>query len=737
MTSAVPKLPHWPPRAPGWWGRWHRLRLIRFALLLLLSGALTSLIFLHQDYYQIESRLERLQVNRPAPRNLIARSRTTWLDLEATRQRREEAARRVPPVYRYDEDALIIARGELTEIFDLLRLTNGPPSPATPPSEAPPGLAPYDLPTHALVTARAVTPDDLTRLHQMAEEMLTTVMLRSRIDEEGVAAAQRRLVGMTSLRIADPARAHLLAAILTDVVRPTWVRDDEATEALRQYAREQARPVTRHYRRGQVLLRKGEIITSEAWRQLREQHLLLPAPLVRIAPLAALTLLWGLLLGLFLRAYCPDVYASPRRLILLVCLLVAAEWATMSLGGQQQEVLVGLVALPAGSMAIAGLLGTPLAIVAALFLAVSASLSAQLPLAMLLAILGSALTAVAVVGVIWPASRAIPAVLALVGVNFALLICLECLHPGDGTMSLWAEIDRLALWASAGGIGATFIAVGAIYLLARPFGITTHYRLMELANSNEPLLRRLMNEAPGTYHSSEMVANIAEPAAAAIGANPLLTRVAALHHDIGKLKRPAFFVENQAPLGIDNIHQRLSPKLSFLILTSHVRDGLTIGRQYQLPEEVLTIIGEHHGTTLAAYFYHRAVTEANGTLIPEHEFRYPGPKPSTREAAVVMLADSVQASVKALKEPTPSRIESMVHEIIAHRLADGQFEDCPISLRDLRRISEVLTRILTGLYTYSRIEYPDLKGTGGRIRANLHSRTSDAPVEPTVASPSS
>ena len=219
-----------------------------------------------------------------------------------------------------------------------------------------------------------------------------------------------------------------------------------------------------------------------------------------------------------------------------------------------------------------------------------------------------------------------------------------------------------------------------------------------------------MNEAPGSYHSSVMVANMAEAAADAIGANSLLAKVSALYHDVGKLKRPAYFAENQVPLGIGNPHEKLSARMSVLILTSHPRDGGEMVRQSKFPDEVGMIIREHHGTTLAAYFYHRARNESNGKEVAEADFRYPGPLPSSRESAVVMLADQTQASVKSLREATPQRIEWMVDEIIKNRLDDGQFADCDITLRDLRIIKEVFVKILTGLYTYTRLEYPDVKG---------------------------
>ena len=458
-----------------------------------------------------------------------------------------------------------------------------------------------------------------------------------------------------------------------------------------------------------------------------------PSVIARIAPLAVLMLFAIFSLGIYLRVYCRAVYENERKLLLLVFLIGITLLMNMTLG-KEQFYMVGMMAIPAGAMAVAGLLGVPVATVTAMMLSITAGLTApadhQFPLVLLT--LASSLAGIMAVSAIWPASRTIPGVLSLVAINWLLLLSIETLRPGGSLFAVWSNLGALTLAATAGGVGAAFIAVGAIYTLARPFGITTHYRLMELANPNEPLLRRMMNEAPGTYHSSVMVANMAEAGADAIGANALLTRVAALYHDIGKLKRPAFFVENQAPLRIENVHQRLSPKLSHLILVSHARDGTELAQESKLPEEVIAIIREHHGTTLAAYFYHRAVSESRGT-VSEYDFRYPGPKPSTREAAVVMLADSIQAAVKSLKESTPSRIENMVHEIINNRLEDGQLENCEITLRDLQRMSAVFVRMLTGLYTYSRLEYPDMKKEGTRLHANFNLETGSNKDETTVS----
>ena len=462
-----------------------------------------------------------------------------------------------------------------------------------------------------------------------------------------------------------------------------------------------------------------------------------PVSIVHLLPIVVVLLFAVFALGIYLRAFARNVYNDLRKLALLSGLLIAPLWATVTLGGSGTENLVSLMMIPAAVMAISGLLGLPTAIVSTMLLSISAGLAADHQFMVTMLTMGSSLAGMMAVSSIWPANRAIPAVLALVTVNLVLLVGINALMSPGSMLSSWPAFGKLGLTAGVGGFGATVIAVGAIYLLARPFGITTHYRLMELCNPNEPLLRRMMLEAPGSYHSSVMVANIAEAAADAIGADSLLTRVAALYHDIGKLKRPGFFVENQAPLGLENMHQRLSPKLSYLILASHVKDGADVAREYKLPAPVQLIIREHHGTTLAAYFYHRAVSEAGEGGVPEHEFRYPGPKPSSREAAIVMLSDSVQASVKALKEPTPGRIENMVDDIVNNRLEDGQLEDCDITLRDLRRIRQLFVRILTGLYTYTRIEYPDIKGEGARNRANTHSTPTLQTGEPAVTPPGS
>ncbi len=293
------------------------------------------------------------------------------------------------------------------------------------------------------------------------------------------------------------------------------------------------------------------------------------------------------------------------------------------------------------------------------------------------------------------------------------------------TFSLLGQRDLtgiLQLWgaSAANGVGSAIAAVGMFAVIGNVFGILTTFQLMELANPTQPLLRRLSMETPGTYHHSIMVANLAERAAETIGADPLLTRVAAYYHDVGKLANPASFIENQA--GGDNIHDDLDPETSAQILKAHVVDGIEIAYQANLPKPLIAFIPQHHGTALISYFYAKAREEAAApygglrtsegekaaNAVPEARYRHAGPKPQSREAALIMLADGVEASVRSLSARDETAIRAMVSRIIEERLTDGQFDECDLTLRDVERIREAFVAQLLGMY-HQRIAYPQSK----------------------------
>ena len=256
------------------------------------------------------------------------------------------------------------------------------------------------------------------------------------------------------------------------------------------------------------------------------------------------------------------------------------------------------------------------------------------------------------------------------------------------------------------GIGSSFIALGLLPVVEHLFGYTTDIKLLELANLEHPLLEAMMVEAPGTYHHSILVGNLAKAAAESIGAHPLLTRVSSYYHDVGKLKLPHYFIENRTDF--DDAHKGLTPHMSALIILSHVKEGVELADKYKLGQRITEIIQQHHGTSMVSYFFKRAkeLEDPKLHLVNEKDFRYAGPKPQTKEAGILMLADAVEAASRILEEPTPKRIETHVQNIIEHIFLDGQLDECELTLKDLHAIQKSFIAILIGIF-HHRIQYPE------------------------------
>jgi putative nucleotidyltransferase with HDIG domain len=259
------------------------------------------------------------------------------------------------------------------------------------------------------------------------------------------------------------------------------------------------------------------------------------------------------------------------------------------------------------------------------------------------------------------------------------------------------------------GLITSIIVLGVLPIFEYLFKTVTNISLLELADSNHPLLQRMILEAPGTYHHSLVVGNLSDAACKEIGANNLLARVGAYYHDIGKIEKAEYFSENQ--IISQNKHDALSPDMSKLIIMNHVKNGVELAKKYRLPTNLVGFIQQHHGNSLVYYFYRRAIESLEeDNNVKEEGFRYPGPKPSTKETAIVLLADSVEAATRALKDPTAAKIEEVVHKVINNKFIDGQLDECDLKLKDIERISAVFIRILSAIY-HSRIPYGDDKNT--------------------------
>ncbi|NLW06988.1 MAG: HDIG domain-containing protein, partial [Clostridia bacterium] len=469
----------------------------------------------------------------------------------------------------------------------------------------------------------------------------------------------------------------------------------------------QSGPVQVTIRQNEKIVGDGEIVTAEHIEALQKLGLLRSSgSWGGIIGLVLLQTAMVALLLLYLRLFKTDIYKNDRLLFLLgllwlTFLVLARGTMAISLGGRAEFAhLVGyLIPVAASSMLVAILLDTNLAIVFTLFLGLEAG------------IIGGGYYQFAAVGIIsglvgiYCVSH-VSQRSALARSSFFLMLAnlLSVLALGLMLNNSLLQMSVAATFALINGLLSTVLTIGFLPFLENSFGITTSIRLLELSNPNHPLLKRLLLEAPGTYHHSILVGNLAEAAAEAVGANGLLARAGAYFHDIGKLKRPYFFIENQ--LTADNPHDRLAPTLSTLIISSHVKDGLEMAREHRLPGVIQDIIAQHHGDTLISYFYNKARENSRSNSVNESDYRYDGPRPASKEAAIVMLADSVEAGIRSLPKPTPGRMEGFVRKIIKEKMEDGQLEASDLTFRELTVIAEAFMRVLNGIF-HTRIEYPE------------------------------
>lgn len=309
-------------------------------------------------------------------------------------------------------------------------------------------------------------------------------------------------------------------------------------------------------------------------------------------------------------------------------------------------------------------------------------------------------------------------------INMAAIVCLNLI-----TGNFFNDLPIRLIMGFIGGIVTGILVAGITPLFESLFGFITDIKLLELANLNQPLFQQMIIEAPGTYHHSIIVSSLAESAAEAISANALLTKVSAYYHDIGKLKKPQYFIENQP--NSDNRHDKLSPKMSSLIIMAHVKDGCELAAKAKLGRQIINIIRQHHGTSIISFFYDKAKKDKDESLrsLSENDFRYPGPKPQTKEAGLIMLADVIEASSRTLTNPTPARIKSLVRERIEGIYMDGQLDECELTLSNLNTIAETFTKILTGIF-HHRVDYPEAPQKEGNGKKESNENTNRKQANP-------
>lgn len=545
----------------------------------------------------------------------------------------------------------------------------------------------------------------LGQVFQDAQRLFSDAM-REPATETRTQEIIRQLPSMASEQLSEQERA-LAVDLASRFVRPNGVVDREGTAQLREDARRAVAPVQVTVEIGQIVLREGEIVTAADLEKLEMLGLRNPSADWRggaAGALLAVVLVAGL--AAYVYAFQPALLARDKRLLLIsLVMIVVVLAAKLVIPGRPLWIYV--FPLPAVAMLLSTLLDARLSIFISALLAVLVAYigGGQLEYAVMFIAACSA-AAVAV----WRKERghaffyagglAALAQLAVVGA-FTL----------SGPEQDWVVLAFMpvpvfvikAFECLANGFGSALLAAGGGILLGRLFGITTTWQLLELANPTHPLLRRLMSEAPGTYHHSLIVGNLAERSAEVIGADSLLARVASYYHDIGKLRRPYFFIENQAD-GL-NAHDSLEPSESARIIAAHVPDGVDLALRHGLPARIREMIPQHHGTRLVSFFYQQA-SQSGDLEARIQDFTYPGPKPQSKEAAIVMLSDGVEAATRASKDHSPEAIGALVEKIVMERLAEGQLEECDLTLRDLQRIKESFGTLLNSMY-HPRIEYPE------------------------------
>jgi len=305
------------------------------------------------------------------------------------------------------------------------------------------------------------------------------------------------------------------------------------------------------------------------------------------------------------------------------------------------------------------------------------------------------------------------------------IICLLLMDPNPETILRQDFMTASIYPFMANGFICAFFVIATSKVFEYLFGVLTNFSLLELSDFNQPHLKRMILEAPGTYQHSLVVGNLAEAAADAIGAHALLARVGSYYHDIGKMSKPEYFTENQLMGG--NIHDRIEPSMSKLVILNHVKDGIELARKSKLNPVIMDFIPQHHGTSLVYYFYQRALEDSGGTeQVDEENYRYPGPKPQMKETAITLLADSAEGAVRSLDEPTPNRIEEMVHKVINNKFIDGQLDDCNLTLKEIDRITQTFTRILSAMY-HGRVKYPEKKNGNNHRKSAENNASQPAP----------
>lgn len=689
-------------------------------------------------FSRISPQQVRLKPDEVAERDIQSSISAVVVDRAQTDQLKKQAVSKVQKVYQEDKYAIVNTRDEINNFYtmvneilassgdkgkqleDLLKGTNQRSE------QVNLSFSTRELRQY-LMNAKA---EDLEQMRQISVSIVEELMDKP-VTEEGMEGVYTQAISEIDALAFAPQAREIMKIVCINSLQPSLVFNREATDKAKLEAMNEVKPVQKTVKVGEIIVHRGERVTPEQIATLEQLGIQrgksYPLALVG-AGIFVLITFW--LSIEFLRRYYRKIYENDMSLILIalvfIIMLALTRFLTVIKIGSTPDInaLSGYLApVAAGSMLIAILLDNRLAYFLTMVMAIYVGMLTEgNQLFYSIAAFAGGTVGVFQVYRLTQTSDLAKSGLYVALVNIVTIITLTLI---GGTFNINVLFVGCIIGA-VNGIMSAVLMIGALPYLETAFSITSMIKLLELSNPNHELLRRLLMEAPGTYHHSLMVANLAESAAEPIGANPLLVRVGAYYHDIGKIKRSDYFVENQR--SFDNPHEKIAPALSSLIITSHVREGVELAREARIPQVIIDFIEQHHGTSLAKYFYSRALEEDREGNLNEDNFRYEGPKPQTKEVALVMLADSVEAAVKSLTEPTPERIRNMVNRIIKDKLNDGQLESCDLTFKDLDIIARSFCQMLEGIY-HKRIEYPEIIVKEFEKRREKHGGSDYKPAE--------
>jgi len=681
--------------------RGHRIRLpalVWVTIYVLLFAAMVAAVLSSQ---LASSRQIVLREGQVSPVDIRAPRRLTYVSQILTERAREQAAAKVEPIY--DPPDAQVARRQVEKARQILAYLDAlrhDEYAATEEKEAMleavKGLQ-FSSSTRSRILS--LSPADWQRVAEETVRVLDYAM-RQEIRKEDLAETRRRVPALIALDL-NEAQAAVVAEMVTQLTQPNSFYNAELTEETRQRARKSVEPVSRTWEKDEVIVRQGEIVDALTLEALDAFGLRQPGSKWpdRLS-IVGLSLVLVLVLGLYLLRLEESLHHH-ARLLLLLLLLNGVFLLGIRFMVPGHVVLSYLFPLATLGILLSVLINPHLAILITLLMSLIAGLMAGNSFETATYLLIGSIVGILQVQKVERLNTFIWAATSIAAVNVIVILAFRL--PQQDT-----DLAGLLTLTAAGVVNGGFsssLALAGFLLLGQLFDVLTPLQLLELARPDHPLLQQLLLRAPGTYHHSLLVSNMAEQAAQAIGADALLARVGAYYHDVGKTVRPYFFVENQVE-GM-NVHDRLDPRTSAQIVTSHVADGLALAKKYHLPSRIAAFIPEHHGTAVTSYFYRQAKKQAKeGEEVREESFRYPGPKPQSKETAIVMLADSCEAAARASQVNDPDEIEALVEKVIQGIVTQGALDESNLTLRDLARIRDVFVSFLQGI-RHPRIDYPE------------------------------